>query len=114
MGFEPMNTGFADLQGAFALVCPRFVPLVYSMDYRFYSRRIQAHLNRHPLHYPLQCKAPPFVKLDSSEIRSFRKCDFQGVEQALPETCCRDVVSKASGTKPCSVFGRLDHSLAMV
>src|SRR5947209_2411423 len=50
MGVEPMNTGFADLQGAFALVCPRFVPIVYSTDYRFHFQRIQAHLNRHPLH----------------------------------------------------------------
>jgi len=56
MGFEPMNPGFADLQGAFALACPRFVPIVYSTDYRFRFQRIQAHLNRHPLHYPLQCK----------------------------------------------------------
>jgi hypothetical protein len=54
MGFEPMNTGFADLQGAFALACPRLVPIVYSTDYRFHFQRIQAHLNRHPLHFPLQ------------------------------------------------------------
>jgi hypothetical protein len=58
MGFEPMNTGFADLQGAFALVCPRFVPLVYSMDYRFHSQGIQAHLNRHPLHIRYSASAP--------------------------------------------------------
>jgi hypothetical protein len=36
MGVEPMNTGFADLQGPFGLVCPPFVPLVYSMDYGFH------------------------------------------------------------------------------
>ena len=59
MGFEPMNTGFADLQGAFALACPGFVPFVYSTDYRFHFQLIQAHLNRHPLHFPLQSNAEP-------------------------------------------------------
>jgi hypothetical protein len=32
----------------------------------------------------------------------------------MPETYCRNMVSKASETKPYSVFGKLDHSLAMV
>jgi len=44
MGVEPMNIGFADLQGPFGLVCFWFVFLVYSMDYGFHFQRIQAHL----------------------------------------------------------------------
>jgi hypothetical protein len=77
MGFEPMNTGFADLQGAFALACTRFGPIVYSTDYRFHSQRIQVHLDRHPLHFPLQCPAylppnsasPAFSKTKEKALR---------------------------------------------
>jgi hypothetical protein len=87
MGVEPMNTGFADLQGAFALVCTRFVPIVYSTDYRFHFQRIQAHLNRHPLHYPLQCKHAPVRQMRSSEIRTCRKADFTG-SSVFSSTAC--------------------------
>jgi hypothetical protein len=78
VGIEPTNTGFADLQGAFVLACPRFVPIVYSTDYRFHFQRIQAHLNRHPLHYPLQCKRAHVRQMRFSEIRSCRKPDLSG------------------------------------
>jgi len=30
MGVGPMNTGFADLQRVFGLVCPRFVPIIFN------------------------------------------------------------------------------------
>jgi hypothetical protein len=68
MGVEPMNTGFADLQGAFALACPRLVPIVYSTDYRFHFQRIQAHLNRHPLHFPLHGKRAHVRQMRSSGL----------------------------------------------
>jgi hypothetical protein len=87
MGFEPMNTGFADLQGAFAPVCTRFVPIVDSMDYRFHSQRIQALLNRYPLHFPLQC-------LERSEAF------FNARVRAY--LCCKLLPRGSSRTKACA------------
>ena len=53
-GIEPSNTGFADLQTAFCPVCTRCVSLVFIGFIPRSFQPIQAPLNRHPLHFPLQ------------------------------------------------------------
>jgi hypothetical protein len=80
MGFEPMNTGFADLQRAFARSCTRLGPIVYSTNYRFHLQDIQAHLNRYPLQFPLQSDHQSFAGFILEELQPKWSGDLQ-----LPE-----------------------------